>query len=47
MIKGGYGQCEEHLQENSAILLDAELTALEAAGEEVPEGLETYLEALS
>lgn len=47
VIRAGSGQCEPMLQENSTLLLDSEISALESEGAEVPEGLETYLEALS
>lgn len=47
LIREGIGERTDLLQERSAQLLEMESDALEAAGEDIPEGLETYLEALS
>ena len=47
VIRGGIGRASEVLQERAAQLLEDESEALEEAGLEVPEGLETYHEALS
>jgi hypothetical protein len=43
-IRSGIGECPEELQEVALQLLDREL---ETTGEDAPEGLETFVEALS